>query len=90
MSGPLYRITTEHLPQESELFPWQARIARQADGVYVYTATGITEEEALRGAAAYIATAEGNTLPGGVYEADAEGNISPLRPSPSWSGGEGA
>lgn len=89
MSGHTYRITTEYLPAESLICPWQARVARRSDGVYVTTQAGATEDEALRMAAAYIAATNGHAVAGGVYGADDEGNIDPLRPSPTW-GAEGA
>lgn len=84
VSGPSYRITTERLPDHAPSWPWHARIHRISDGEYEHTSLGETEDDALEAAARWIADKNAPVYAGGVYEADEEGNISPLRPSPTW------
>lgn len=84
MSGPTYRITTEHTPTEIEWTQWQARIVRVSDGEAVDVEYGPSEARVLELAAAWIRAANGDPLEGGVYESDDAGNVTPLRPSPTY------
>lgn len=87
MSGATHRITTEYLPADSPMFPWQARVVRLSDGEYVAAIYGVSEQDALTKAADHVRTEYSHSMLGGVYETDDEGNISPLRPSPSFRDG---
>lgn len=81
-----YRINTECHPERHPK-PWEARISRLSDGVLWWVTSSSTEEGALGKACRRIAEANGSAPHGGVYVADDEGNLEPVRPSPTYADG---
>lgn len=76
MSEPSYRINTER--EWSAQNPWTARITRLSDGEFVQQVFGLTEDDVIASAQAWIATTngyQGAWSDGRVLFADEAGDI---------------